>query len=318
MDKKKWMLLSVAAVLLIALVLGILALLGVFGPYKVGLCLPRTDSLWSDYYGALEDKLLQANYQVERCTVNADQDAQTKQVQTLLNSGCRRFVIQPVDAGQTEELLQLLQQAGAKVVFINTQPENLAQYPDFSYVGFDGAQAGQLQAQLLSDIDHLADHNGDGRLSYAVLEAQENIAWQESCAAALENGECLQVQTGCVDQEDTRKQCSLLLSRYGKDLEVIFCADDVQAAGALAAVEDGGRIVGEDIILISANATEQTLKLVEQGKLTGTLAADTALASAWVLQLLQDEGQVLSLTAYSAVSSGNYDDYVQWANQYGE
>lgn len=305
MDRKKWMLISVAAVLLIGVVLGILALCGAFVPPVVGLCLPRQESAWNAYYDLLEVKLLEKEYTVERCTVNDDQSAQTQQVQALLDKGCRKFVIQSVDGKQCQQLLRILQQAGASVVFLNEQPAELAQYPGFSYVGFDPAQAGQLQAQTVLRIAHIADHNRDGELCYAVLDTDTTPLRRESCAAALAETDatCLEIQICTPDTESARQRCALLLSRYGKDLEVIFCANDVLAMGALEAIEDGGRKVGRDILLIGADATEQSLELLQQGRLTGTLTGDIHTAADHVLQLLGSREQVIYQAPYTAVEN---------------
>ena len=60
MQKKNWILGSVAVLLLAALVLGILALTGVWklGPEQVALCLRQgSGSPWSEYHDLLEQTL---------------------------------------------------------------------------------------------------------------------------------------------------------------------------------------------------------------------------------------------------------------------
>lgn len=311
MDQKKWITIAVAAVLLIGLVLGILAMTGAFGPAKVGLLLRQENGQRNEYHRLLEQQLTAAEYQVHRRTAGNDQSAQTRQVQALLKEGCRTFIIEPVDTASAENLLQTLEKAGASVVFINYMPQQLEQYPNFSYVGFDPAMAGQLQAQIIAGIASRANHNGDGELSYAVLAEDENTARQQSFESALENAVCLESQVCGSDVEKAEQQCRLFLSRYGRDLEIIFCGADVLADGALAAIEDGGRKVGEDILLIGANATEQSLQLVKEGKLTGTLVGDIQSAAAQVLQLLGSRKQVIFQAEYFAVDQKNIDEYIQ-------
>jgi methyl-galactoside transport system substrate-binding protein len=147
-------------------------------------------------------------------------------------------------------------------------------------------------------------------LSYAVLDiAQNHIAsqqrWESIQSHLSAQGTCLEVCDCGLEAQTVQQQCQKLLSTYGKDLEIVFCADDAQVAGVLAAVEDGGRKAGEDIYIIGTNATGQTKNLVKQGKLTGTLAADTTLAATRVVQLLRSRGEVLYLDAYVAVAAEN-------------
>lgn len=310
MDQKKWIMIALAAVLLIGLLLGILAMTGAFGPAKVGLCLRLEKGQWNEYYTLLEQQLVAEEYQVHTRAAANDQSTQTRQVQALLKEGCRKFIIEPVDTA-AENLLQTLEKAGASVVFINYMPEELEQYPDFSYVGFDPAQAGELQAQIIAGVASRANHNGDAELSYAVLDTDMDAARLHSFEAALGNAVCLEHQVCGSDAGKAEQQTRLLLSRYGRDMEIIFCGSDALAQGALAAIEDGGRKVGEDILLIGANATEQSLQLVKEGKLTGTLVGDIQSAAAQVLQLLGSRKQVIFQAEYFAVDQKNVDDYIK-------
>ena len=311
MDKKKWITMAVAVVLLIGLVLGILAITGAFGPAKVGLLLRREKGAWNAYHRLLEQELVAAQYQVQRYTAGDDQSTQTRQVQTLLKEGCRTFVIEPVDTESAGNLLQILEKAGASVVFINYMPQQLEQYPKFSYVGFDSAQAGQLQAQIIAGVASRANHNGDGELSYAVLAEDENTVHMQGFESALENAVCLESQVCGSDTEKAEQQCRLFLSRYGRDMEIVLCGADALVQGALAAIEDGGRKVGEDILLIGTNATEASLQLVQEGKLTGTLMGDTHTAVQQVLQLLESRKQVIFHAQYIAVDQKNIGAYIQ-------
>ena len=310
MDQKKWITIALAAVLLIGLVLGILAMAGAFGPTKVGLCLRLENGQWNEYHTLLEQQLVAEEYQVHTRAAANDQSTQTRQVQALLKEGCRTFIIEPVDTA-AENLLQTLEKAGASVVFINYMPQQLEQYPDFSYVGFDPAQAGELQAQIIAGVASRANHNGDAELSYAVLDTDMDAARLHSFEAALGNAVCLEHQVCGSDVAKAEQQTRLLLSRYGRDMEIIFCGSDALAQGALAAIEDGGRKVGEDILLIGANATEQSLQLVKEGKLTGTLVGDIQSAAAQVLQLLGSRKQVIFRAEYFAVDQKNVDDYIK-------
>lgn len=311
MQKQKWIFCAVAAVLLAALVMGLLVLTGVWklGPEQVALCLRQgSGSPWSEYHDLLEQTLTGEDYAVERCIAGNDQSVQTQQVQDLLKKGYRFFVIEPVMTSGTENLLQLLQNAEAKAVFINYRPEQLEQYPNCSFVGFDPEQAGQLQAQLALDVFRKADVNDDGHLSYGVLDtAQENKESQLRQQSAMDTlgGTCLEVRYAKSGVQTAQQQCRLLLSSYGRDLEIILCGDDVLALGALAAAEDGGRIPGEDIFIFGANATTESRNLVRQGKLSGTLQYDMQTASRQVVQLLRSDEQVIYMAGYLAVDSKN-------------
>jgi len=65
-----------------------------------------------------------------------------------------------------------------------------------------------------------------------------------------------------------------MLSQYGKDLEVIFCGNDAMALGAMQAIEDGGRAVGENLYLVGIDATQEAIDMIRSGKLTGSVQID--------------------------------------------
>ena len=61
------------------------------------------------------------------------------------------------------------------------------------------------------------------------------------------------------------------MEEYGKELELILCANDSQAAGAWKAVSEEKRLVGHDVLILGLGAGEETLQEVARGNITGTL-----------------------------------------------
>lgn len=61
------------------------------------------------------------------------------------------------------------------------------------------------------------------------------------------------------------------MEEYGKELELILCANDSQAAGAWKAVSEEKRLVGHDVLILGLGAGEETLREVARGNITGTL-----------------------------------------------
>ena len=65
-----------------------------------------------------------------------------------------------------------------------------------------------------------------------------------------------------------------MMDEYGKELELILCADDEQALGAWDAVRDEKRKVGHDVMILGFDATQESLQEVASGNIAGTFFND--------------------------------------------
>ncbi len=70
-------------------------------------------------------------------------------------------------------------------------------------------------------------------------------------------------------------------------LDAIWAANDDIAQGAIAALEDAGRVPGKDVMVGGLNWSAQGLKLVKAGKMTMTHGGHF-LAGAWIMVMVND------------------------------
>ncbi|WP_256359947.1 ABC transporter substrate-binding protein [Thalassospira sp. TSL5-1] len=70
-------------------------------------------------------------------------------------------------------------------------------------------------------------------------------------------------------------------------LDAVWAANDDIARGAIAAVEDAGRVPGKDVVVGGLNWSTDGLKLVKAGKMTMTHGGHF-LAGAWVMVMVND------------------------------
>ena len=141
-----------------------------------------------------------------------------------------------------------------------------------------------MQGQIAAALPNKGDMNGDGVVSYVMLQAEEMLIdtqlRSQSCIDAMTEAgavlNCLGTVTTDGTAEISQLRCAQLLAQYGKDIEVIFCNTDTIALGALEAVKGGGWDPGTDIYLLGIGVSAEALEKVEQGQLTGTVARDVA------------------------------------------
>ncbi len=65
-----------------------------------------------------------------------------------------------------------------------------------------------------------------------------------------------------------------MMDEFGKDLEVILCADDTQALGAWDAISEEKRKVGHDVIIFGFDATADSVKETASGNIRSTFFND--------------------------------------------
>lgn len=117
------------------------------------------------------------------------QQTQTQQIDTAIAGKTKLLItnlVEPVAAG--ENIAKKAKDANVPCIFFNREVENStvtkATYPDNCFVGTDPDQAGYMQGDILADaiitadgkINPVYDHNGDGKINYVMLRADESNA----------------------------------------------------------------------------------------------------------------------------------------------
>ncbi len=265
----------------------------------IGICFRDDDDTLRT---ALEERLKEQGYEVITVSADGDQARQTRLIGELKERNCKALLVEPVMA--VPELLTALEESGLPAVLFHrpVEAELLQQYPDIAWVGTDAAQPGFLQGQLLSQLPDGGDLNGDGTISYIVLQGPEDhvdtVLGVQSLEKALEPmvTECLSLGYGELTADSGRKLCKEALAAYGKDIEVIFCGSGTLTQGVLEAIADGGRTVGTDVYLFTAG---------DGAGCTGTARLDTELlaftAADTLLAKLQGEPtEQITVVSYEA------------------
>lgn len=312
---KRWILL---------LPLLLLLLTGCDKRQQVGICWRDCDdSMTSEYRQALEAVFNEEDYAVTVMDAGNDQAVQDRQVAELMKNKTDILILEPVMTTAVDEVCRQAQEAAVPVVFVNREPD-LEMWDQACYIGCDTATPGQLQAQLITNLPDGGDLNGDGCVSYAILAGPEDHLdakiRSESCVDMLDQmnmlTQCLAVDYGEWTREDAQLRCAKLLAKYGKDLEVIFCNSDDLALGAMDAIADGGRTVGENIYLYGVGGQRQGLLLIRSGDITGTVRMDISAQAAAVLEaaeklLAGEVPQKQTLIDQIPVDAQNVEGYIE-------
>ena len=255
----------------------------------------------------LQDYLVSLGFKAENIEIMDganDQATQTNQIQNFITKGVDCLIINPVNSSSAATITDMVTAANIPLVYINREPDAQEEqrWADENmkvcYVGCDARQSGTMQGEIIADLDNHGDINGDGKVSYIMIEGDpENVDAQyrtEFSVKALKDAgievEQLDDQVGNWDQAQAQSLVANSLAQHGKDIEVVFCNNDAMALGALQAIEAAGETVGTDVYLVGVDALQEACDNVKAGKQTGTVfndhisqshsAADAAVKSA--------------------------------------
>ncbi len=270
--------------------------------YKVGVSIYQyTDNFMTLYRNEIEAyfKSLETDdvkYEITMADGKNDMAEQTNQVRNFITQGMDVIILNLVQTSSADAVIDEIVDAGIPLVLINREPlaydadgntideayEGILNNDKVCYVGADARQSGTFQGQMVVDLENHGDINGDGKVSYIMIEGDpENIDAQyrtEFSVKALTDAgievECLDDQVGNWDQTKGQELCANALSKYGEKIEVVFCNNDAMALGAATAITAADRKVGEDIYLLGVDALEEAVQLVKDGEMTGTVLND--------------------------------------------
>jgi methyl-galactoside transport system substrate-binding protein len=257
---------------------------------KVGVCIYQfADNFMTLFRTELQRYLVELGFAESNITIvdgANDQATQSGQIDNFIADGVDVLVINLVNSSSASTVTDKVVAAGIPLVYINREPDADEQKRwtdnnwDVCYVGCDARQSGTYQGEIIADLGlEKIDFNGNGKIDYIMIEGDpENIdaayRTEYSVKALTDAGfevNCLDDQVGMWDQVKGAELVANSLSRFGNDVEVVFCNNDAMALGALQSIRAAGRTVGKDIYLVGVDALVEVVQYVISGDITGTV-----------------------------------------------
>ncbi len=257
---------------------------------KVGVCIYQfSDNFMTLFRTELENYLIAQGFAKENITIvdgANDQATQSGQIDSFISDKVDVLIINPVNSSSASTITDKVVAAGIPLVYINREPSPEEQQRwidnnwDVCYVGCDARQSGTFQGEIIADLGlDAVDFNKNGKIDYIMIEGDpENVDAQYrtefSIKALTDAGfevNCLDDQVGMWDQVKGNELVNNALTKYGNDVEVVFCNNDAMALGALQAIQTAGRKVGTDIYLVGVDALTEVVEYVISGDITGTV-----------------------------------------------
>jgi len=224
------------------------------------------------------------------------QNTQNNQVERFIALGCDVLCINPVDRMDASLMIDKAMTAGIPVVFFNRQPveEDMNRWDKLYYIGVDAKETAILQGQMVVDLykkkPEKVDLNGDGMVSYVLLEGETShqdslIRTEWSIQTLKDKGVPIEKITGGIANWERSQASALMeqwLSAYPQAIELVVSNNDDMALGAIDALE---RAQVTEVNVVGIDGTIPGLEALENGKLLGTVSANKELYASAIIEL---------------------------------
>ena len=239
------------------------------GKYKFGF---SVIDMQNPYFITLEEAVQQV-VDKEECTMvvkdpSSDADTQAEQIQEMIDEGINAIFLCPVDWEKITPSLQALQEAGVKIINIDSQVKD-TDYID-AYVGSNNSEAGKLCG------NDLIEKYPDGG-TVAILEAtkqnsiNDRITGFEQTIAKAEKGFEVVAREDTNGTFDSALEAAKKILNEQPDITAIMCGNDQMAVAAKTALNLAGN---DQTVVYSIDGSPDIKKELKKadGQIAGTVA----------------------------------------------
>ncbi|MDD4688570.1 MAG: galactose ABC transporter substrate-binding protein [Eubacteriales bacterium] len=256
---------------------------------KIGVCLYKYDDT---YISTVRQALEQGFKNKATLYLNdgkGDQGTQNDQVDLLIQKNVDVLLVNIVDVGAAQTIVDKAKNADIPILFFNREPDQsvIKSYDKARFVGTNAKDAGVIQGEIITKTWSSGEYdtNKDGVMQYVMLKGEpdnpEAVARSEwSIKTAEENGiktEELGIQVCNWDTETANRAMEAWLSKFGDKIEFVVSNNDSMAQGAIAALQASNYNKGGDskhIPVVGVDATDAAKDLIAKGYMTGSVLQD--------------------------------------------
>ena len=311
-----------ALVLALALVLSCASAMAA----KVGVSMPTKDlQRWNQDGAYMEEKLLEAGFEVELQFASNDVPTQLNQIETMIDNGCDVIVISAIEGSSLGAALDKAAEKGVKIIAYDRLLMDNGNV-DY-YATFDNYKVGTVQGTYVKDaldldnaegpfvMEITAGDPGDNNARYFYQGAIDVLKpYMDAGKIVVTSGqtEFDQVATPTWKTDVAQKRAEdILTANYadGKKLDVWLCSNDSTALGVTNALEDNYDVDANGWPIITGQDCDiANTKNMIAGKQSMSVFKDTRTLAAQVVKMV---GQILAGEEVDVNDTETYDNNVK-------
>ena len=216
------------------------------------------------------------------------QPTQNDQVDQFLTKGVKAIAINPVDRTAAGTIVEKAKARNVPVVFFNREPfaDDMAKWDKVFYIGAKAEESGTMQGEIAAEwwkANPAADKNKDGVMQYIMLKGEPGhqdaeLRTEFSIKAVTAAGikvQLLAEDTAFWQRPTAVEKMDAFWSRFGNQIEVVFCNNDDMALGVIESLRKAGFFTdGKFLPVLGVDATAPALQALADGTLLGTVLND--------------------------------------------
>ena len=194
-----------------------------------------------------------------------DAEQEAKIISDLVAQGYDGILLQTINPDVLSASVREAEEAGIPVVCINMGTTE----PHAALVSMTDYEAGQVIAERIAEE---LNYEGNVVVIQAKVGAVRGVRLEDgfqSVMANYPNIKILDEQPADWNMEKAQNLMNDFLTKYGDDIDAVFCHNDQMAEGAGMAVQNAGK--SGEIYIWGANGESKALEYIEQGIITGTV-----------------------------------------------
>ena len=293
---------------------------------KVGVPMPTTDlQRWNQDGAYMEEKLLEAGFEVELQFASNDVPTQLNQIETMIDNGCDVIVISAIEGSSLGAALDKAAEKGVKIIAYDRLLMDNGNV-DY-YATFDNYKVGTVQGTYVKDaldldnaegpfvMEITAGDPGDNNARYFYQGAIDVLKpYMDAGKIVVTSGqtEFDQVATPTWKTDVAQKRAEdILTANYadGKKLDVWLCSNDSTALGVTNALEDNYDVDANGWPIITGQDCDiANTKNMIAGKQSMSVFKDTRTLAAQVVKMV---GQILAGEEVDVNDTETYDNNVK-------
>lgn len=274
---------------------------------KVGVLIYKYDDTYiSTVRQALEKEAEGMEVELLMNDAKGDQAQQNDQLDILIQKDVDALIVNIVDIGAAESVIEKAKAADIPVVFFNREPDAsvLKSYDKARFVGTKPEEAGIIQGEIMAEIWEAGDfdRNDDETIQYVMLKGDadnpEAIARTEYSIKTLNDKgiktEELGLQVANWDTDKANQAVEAWLAKDGDKIEYVIANNDGMASGAISALQNAGYNKGEEdkfIPVFGVDATDEAKDLIDKGFMSATVKQDGEAMAKGVLAMAMNAGK---------------------------
>ena len=206
------------------------------------------------------------------------QENQIKALRSFISQRVDYIIFSPITENGWDTVLQEAKEAGIPVILIDRKVNVKDQSLYTTWIGSDFQKEGQMAGETLAGYLKAQGRQKED-IRIVVLQGTEGATATIGRSAGFDEVAKRHPNWLILEQVDAefttakgQEEMERLLARY-EDIDVVISQNDDMTFGALDAIHQAGKTVGEDgdILVISFDAVEDALKLVEDGIITADI-----------------------------------------------